>query len=242
MDDRARCALFKDDTRTTVGSMAGSEFGLPHDICVKRFNARGPGDFLLGKLFGSRARRLWQRHVALRAKGLPVPQPEAYLEPTWQQRHGFFISALIEHAEDLGKLYRHGRFSEPDTIAQVLGRTMADWHVAGVTHGDMKWSNILAQRQGAAWTFIFIDLDQARIGRVFSPSGAAKDLVRFYRYSLELGAEDWVTSQFLPAYLAALPEALRGLVDTAAVRSRAWKDWQRKGSRKLTGAPACSPS
>lgn len=233
IDSQETFVLRKDDISTTVGTIRGALFHRSGDVWLKRFNSKGAADFLAKRIFGSRARRLWTISKRLYEAGLPVPLPLAFCEPSCSMRHSFYLSAAVESAEDLGSLFLQGRFDASRERAEQLGRVLAAWHSAGAVHGDLKWSNILLQKDGERRSFFFVDLDQAQLYSRPNLKGIVKDLVRFYRYGLELGAEAWVEAEFFPAYLAELPDAVRPKVDLPSIKSTAIKIWRRKGSRRL---------
>jgi tRNA A-37 threonylcarbamoyl transferase component Bud32 len=232
----------KRDDATTVGTIDGSLFGYPFNICVKRFNDRGLVDFFLRKIAGSRAKRLWRISSRLYRLGLAVPQPLTYQEPTLGQRHSCYLSAEVEKSDSLGSIYKKGRFSQPERIARLLGIAVGAWHMSGAVHGDLKWSNILMREEGDEIAFFFVDLDRAKISSSIKMRGINKDLVRFYRYGLEIGAEDWIRSRFFPAYLSALSDHVRNKIHPDSIRDRAWRDWKRKGYRTFGRGANCSQS
>ena len=41
--------------------------------------------------------------------------------------------------------------------------------------------------------------------------GIRRDIERFYRFALQLGAEQWVETEFLPEYVSFFPVAMRNL-------------------------------
>lgn len=226
-------ALVKDDEATTVAILDGNPLGYHTRIAVKRFNPRGRLDRIQKALVGSRASRLWWTSQDLRARGLPVPQPIRCIEASFTQAYAFFLSAVIENSDDLGSIYVRGQFNESAQFTQQLAKTVADWHMAGAVHGDLKWSNILLQESYGARKFFFIDLDQAKLYSRPKIKGIIKDLVRFHRYGLELGAQEWVESKFFPEYLAALPVELRAKIDLEHIKNTSLRIWRKKGSRKL---------
>lgn len=220
--------LKKHDRTITVGALRGSVLGFGQDLLVKRFNFRGLLDCAFRSLFLSRAKRLWNINQRLFARGLPVPRPVCYVRPSFHRKNSFFISSLIENAQNLGYIYKRGLFSEPEKLAAVLSKAISTWHMAGAVHGDLKWSNIMLQSNADVITIYFIDLDQAKLYSTPKISGIEKDLARFYRYGLELGAEEWVRSEFLPAYRGMLPAAIKNKVDLDRVREKACKHWNKK--------------
>jgi tRNA A-37 threonylcarbamoyl transferase component Bud32 len=226
-------SLKKHDHATTVGIIRGKDLGLDHDLLVKRFNYRGFFDFLLHKLFHNRARRLRDINLRLFQKGLPVPEPLSYSKLSFTQKHSFYLSLVIENAEKLSDVYRKGLFLENKNLVQKLARTIAEWHLKGAVHGDLKWPNILVQECGREYKFFLIDLDQSRIYSAPSPTGIIKDLKRFYRFGLEMGAEQWVDTEFFPAYLTYLPDEIKANIDFAVIKNRAIREWIKKGRKRL---------
>jgi len=225
--------LKKHDRTTTVGVLMGRVFGFGQDLLVKRFNFRGPLDFAFRSLFLSRAKRLWNINQRLFARGLPVPRPVCYVRPSFRRKNSFFISSLIENAQNLGYIYTRGLFREPEKLAAILGKAISTWHLAGAVHGDLKWSNIMLQSNADLITVYFIDLDQAKLYITPKIRGIEKDLARFYCYGLELGAEEWVISEFLPAYRERLPTTIKNRVDLDRIREKACKRWDKKRRRKV---------
>jgi len=105
--------------------------------------------------------------------------------------------------------------------------------MAGAVHGDLKWSNIMVQSNAGPINIFFIDLDQAKLYSTPRIRGIEKDLSRFYCYGLELGAEEWVMSEFFPAYMEMLPDVIKNRVDLVRVKGKALKKWDKKKRRKI---------
>ena len=227
-------SLKKHDLSTTVGIIKGTDFGLLHDLLVKRFNYRGFLDFLLHRIFNSRAKRLWNINLRLYEKGLPVPKPVAYIESSLKQKNSFFISFVIDNADNLGNIYRKGILNIDKNILKQLAETVVTWHLKGAVHGDLKWPNILIQENNNEYKIFFIDLDQSRLYSEPYPKGIIKDLKRFYRFGLELGAEKWVESEFFPEYIAIVPDEIKTKIDLNTVKNDAVKDWHKKGGKRVS--------
>lgn len=228
--------LIKDDVYTTVGILTGDEFGHSAGILVKRFNYRGLADLVVQKALGSRAKRLWKATTRLFKRGLPVPEPLTFIEPTFSQKSSFFLSAAIANAENLADIYLARSFQREELIAGELARAVASWHLAGAGHGDLKWSNILVEKAGEGYNFYFIDLDRSELGTAPSPGMIRKDLTRFYRYGLELNAGEWVKSLFFPKYLSIIPDHLRSEIPLTDITKRAYSEWVRKGRKTAAAA------
>jgi len=233
MDKGESFFLKKHDFSTTVGILKGVDFGLPCDLLVKRFNDRGILDFLRHRLFNGRARRLWKRNLRLYNKGLPVPEPLAYTKPLFRRRNSFFLSSVIENADNLSSIYRKGLFRGNTELMERLAQTVAAWHLRGAVHGDLKWPNILAQKEGGGYRFFLIDLDQANLYSAPSIGGIIKDLKRFYRFGLEVGAEEWVEAKFFPEYRALIPDEMKKKINFDAIKQKATEEWIKKGRKRL---------
>lgn len=225
--------LKKSDVATTVGILKGAAVGLSHDVWLKRFNSRSFFDFLVKRIFGSRAKRLYRVSKKLHKQGLPVPRPIAYRESSFTAKDTFFISEIIENARSVADIYIKNGFAEPGKIARQLAETIAKWHVAGAVHGDLKWSNIMLQENTFGLTFFLVDLDQTKLYRSPKIKGVMKELARFYRYSLELDAEEWVQKEFIPAYMENIPDHMKNKIDLLYIRNKAKSDWEKKGRRSL---------
>jgi tRNA A-37 threonylcarbamoyl transferase component Bud32 len=226
--------LKKNDISTTVGILKGSDFGLAPDLLVKRFNYRGFFDLLIHKLFNSRAKRLWKRNLMLYKKGLPVPEPLFYKEASFRRKNAFFLSSVVEDADNLWIIYNNGLFRHDKELLKKLSCTLAEWHLKGAFHGDLKWPNILVQKSGSGYKVFFIDLDQSRLYSAPCIRGIKKDLQRFYRFGLEAGAEGWVDSEFFPAYRSLMPDAVKNRVDFDEIKQKAIKEWIKKGRKRLS--------
>jgi tRNA A-37 threonylcarbamoyl transferase component Bud32 len=233
VDNSTSFVLRKHDGVTTAGIIKGDELGMPHDLFVKRFNYRGFFDFLVHRFSNDRAKRLWERSRSLYEKGFPVPEPLIYIRASFRKRSAFYLSRVVENAESLWSLYKKGVFQEDHALVELLARTIAEWHLKGAVHGDLKWPNILVRRDENGYAFILIDLDHSRLCPVASLKGISKDLRRFYRFALEIGAEQWAESAFFPAYSDYLPDEIKMRIDLPDIKRKGMRDWIKKGRRKL---------
>ncbi|MFZ3071949.1 MAG: hypothetical protein WA162_01755 [Thermodesulfobacteriota bacterium] len=230
-----RLSFIKKGSSTTVAVLYGKPFELPFDMLVKRINSRGGLHSLIKRLSGSRAARLYGVTCKLFAKGLNVPEPLGFLDAR-DGKSSFYISKYID-ALSLAVMYKDGAFKDMSGIARELSRALSYWHLSGAVHGDLKWSNILVTKvtpfykgglggikAGKGFGCFFVDLDQTRLFARPSAKGAGKDLGRFFRTALQVGAEKWFDDEFLPAYLEALPAAFRSGIDVEVIRRNARRE------------------
>ena len=101
-------------------------------------------------------------------------------------------------------------------------------HMTGVAHGDMKWSNILIDTSGEGLKVVFVDNDQASIKGRPLLSSIIKDLVRFYRYGLELKENALVDLEFFKVYLPLISEKLNTEGLKGSVVNKAVDEFSRK--------------
>lgn len=220
----------KDDRTSTVGILDGKAAGFDDALLIKRFNYRGRIDFFRQLLYCSRAKNLCRKNRALYKKGLPVPKPIDYSEPSLQQKRSFFISSVIHDSENLGFLCRHRLYEEKyEMLFRQLASTLAQWHLTGAEHGDLKWFNILVQKNGPDFTFSFVDLDRAELHTSPSIQGMIKDLRRIYRGGKEFMVEKIIETVFFPAYLSCLSEEIRKQIDIESIFRIASQEWRDKG-------------
>lgn len=134
-----------------------------HDIVVKRYNHKGFVHSLRHTIKRSRARRAWLHAHRLGVLNITTPKPLAYIE---ERRRGLvWKSYLVTRYVDGQTLYeflRNGISEEERSRAsqQVsdLLKTLATY---GISHGDLKHSNILVTGSGAVLT----DLDGMKVHR-----------------------------------------------------------------------------
>lgn len=223
-------SLIKKDMKTTLSIMKSSDLNLPFDMAVKCFSYRSRVHYLIRNIAGNRALHSYRMALKLLERRLSTPELIGFIESD-RLRQSYCLSLFIMQAENLGVLSKKGLFHLSGDSAQELGRTLAEWHLSGAVHGDLKWSNILLQDYGGTLRFYFVDLDQTRLYDKPSLDGLMRDLTRFYSYGLEVNAEQWVSSEFLPRYQKMLPEEIRKGINFSAIKERALTDRKRKGGR-----------
>ena len=174
-------------------------------LYVKEFYYKG-AVHSLKHLFGKhRAQVMWKVSMHLLVNGIPVAEPVGYLielrGPFCVK--GWFVSRALQrcftldsrkcHLEKLTKRLAHGG------LIEVLAANVAAMHNSGVSHGDLKWTNILINdRENQLW---LTDLDASKIYRgQLGPKRIARDLARFVLSGLEAGVEGAIMEKFLDQY------------------------------------------
>jgi len=133
------------------------------DAVIKRYNHRGLWHSLRHTIKGSRAKRNWLNAHRLVSLKIATPEPLAYVDEyrgpfLWRS---YFVARFVPGPQ-VHQILRDRSVPEVQKQQihdQVLGllRRMAE---LGISHGDMKHTNILYDGTGVVLT----DLDATRIG------------------------------------------------------------------------------
>lgn len=164
---------------------------------VKRFHGTG----LARRLFdGRRARREWDALHAVRASGLPTPEP---VELRRANGHWELVTELLAGAVPL-RLHLTGFAplrTSAEQLARRLGTLVAGIAARGLWHSDLHSGNILIDEAGEP---CLIDLAKARFGTPLDSDALEELLVQ-----LAADAREFTTprqrARFLVALLRALP-------------------------------------
>jgi tRNA A-37 threonylcarbamoyl transferase component Bud32 len=177
---------------------ASVDIGDSKRLFLKRFNRK---DFLhtFKNVFRfSRAKRVWMNSYGFELRGLPIPQPIAYMEDRRFRilRRSYVISEFIQDAHTMSSLFKDSAITLEDrlSIMKLVGSEIGRMHMLGCLHGDLKWSNILIRRTNGKYECFFTDLDGSKIKKKLSFSHIFNELARFYRemlnYKLCLAEEE----------------------------------------------------
>ena len=174
-------------------------------LYVKEFRYKGTVHSLK-QLFGKhRTQVMWKVSWHLVKNSIPVPEPEGYLLQKSGPfcREGYFFSEALSGCNSLGTLAWTSRELSKRLasggLLEALARGIAAFHDCGVTHGDLKWSNILVdEKDNRLW---FVDLDSAKLHNHFlGPTGVARDLARFVLYGFQTETQSAIIHRFLDEY------------------------------------------
>jgi len=136
-----------------------------HDVVIKRYNHQGPWHALRHTIKGSRASRNWRNACRLISLQIATPQPLAYVDQyrgplLWQS---YFVTRFVP-GPHLHQVLRDESVAdaEKQRIHEQVLELLSQMARHGVSHGDMKHTNILCDGTGVTVT----DLDAMRIGGV----------------------------------------------------------------------------
>jgi hypothetical protein len=175
------------------------------EIFVKEFRSKNTLHALKPCFSRHRAQIAWQISWYLLNTGIPVPEPEGYLleKSGLFYRKVYFFSKVLSGCHSLATLARtsaeFNKRLDSGGLIEALARGVAGLHDSGVTHGDLKWSNILVHEKNNS--FWFVDLDSAKLHTFFGgTSRVARDLARFVLYGFQTETDGVYINRFIDEY------------------------------------------
>ncbi|MBE0575117.1 MAG: phosphotransferase [Desulfuromonadales bacterium] len=147
---------------------------------LKRYNCRGWIYRFQNSMRPSRAVKNWDLMHHFLVRGIPVPDPYLCLEERCCRLLGrSYILMKFFSGETLRQLWpkldERGCIDLVASLANLLGRM----HRFGLLHGDLKWDNIMVQRDSRSMYIQLIDFDGARQVSYPTRKKADHDLRRF---------------------------------------------------------------
>ncbi len=162
----------------------------------------------------SRAQRALRNSLLLERAGIKTPQALAACDCRllfWPRR-AYLVTEKVRGASTLAALHfdKHGIQRGPALkIAELIGHL----HNQGLSHGDLKWTNIMVDRNSEAW---LIDLDGVEKFASISDAKAQLDIARLGRCFLPYPTTlKWTGARFLRQYCRSRNKA---------AEFRAWAD------------------
>lgn len=151
--------VLKDDVPSLVSCVRWNG----QDVVIKRYNHQGLRHSLRHTLKGSRAKRNWHNAHRLLSLQIATPQPLAYVDRyrgplLWQS---YYVTRFVAGPQ-LCEVLRDESIAdaEKQRINDQVLRLLDLMAEHGISHGDMKHTNILCDGTGLTLT----DLDAMRIG------------------------------------------------------------------------------
>jgi serine/threonine protein kinase len=187
--------VLKDSRTSTVASVVLPFADGPRELILKRVNVRHWTELVKNLLRPSAVLRSWINGHTLRDRWLPTPRPLAVLHRYRfaLPAEGYLLTEKVEEPSELSALATPS-FRE-------LARMLRMMHDRGVSHRDLKASNILLER-GKVPTLV--DLVGVRIGPTVPFTRRARELARLNASFLSSpNITRTVRLRFLRTYLAA---------------------------------------
>ncbi len=215
----------KKDKRIQAGYWIPEGTDFPFSLFIKWVKTKNRMEKGARMLIGSRSRRSFKNCLQFEQAGLLVPESVAFLENN-SRGESALLTRYFPDSLNLGTLFLRQKMTEP--LCSEIAETLAAWHQKGGYHGDLKWSNLLITRDQKC---IIIDLDQSRLYSRPVLKRIIKDLVRFYRFGLEMRAEEWVRKIFFKKYAECLMPLVFSDESLRSVAEAAQREWEKKGCR-----------
>lgn len=215
----------KKDKRIKAGYSVPENQDFPFPVFIKWVKTRNRMEKGARMLIGSRSRRSFKNYLQFEQAGLCVPKPLGFLENK-SRGESALLTQFFPDSVNLGTLFMRQKIKE-ELCSEIAG-TLSEWHLKGGFHGDLKWSNLLITSDQKC---VMIDLDQSRLYSRPSLKKIIRDLVRFYRFGLEMRAEEWVRDQILKKYAENLSPLVFSEDSLLSVSTMAQREWEKKGCR-----------
>ncbi|EKD27513.1 MAG: Mn2+-dependent serine/threonine protein kinase [uncultured bacterium] len=220
--------VLKNGEKTEIGTIESGLYNINKDkILVKKIKYSGRIKKLSRKIIGSRARYLFKTSFILLKKGIHVPVPYAYFD-NFKNNESYFLSSCIDNAINLGELFLHKDI--PSFDFTKLAKSVYMMHSKHCVHGDLKWSNLMIRSDGEIF---FIDLDNASHTKSKDINGIRKDLIRFYRFALEVEKEKEIKELFFNEYFNLCSKSDINAIKPDYIYKTAFTQWEKNGKRKL---------
>jgi tRNA A-37 threonylcarbamoyl transferase component Bud32 len=174
--DRLEGGLLKNGRGSTVGRVMVDGLGL----VVKRYNIKGFWHGIRRCLRASRAARSWRNAHRLLLADIKTPVPVALVEKRFGplRSTAYFINEFIDGPRAVD-YFPNPNVVEKREVALRIADLLVKLKQAGISHGDMKATNIIISDQHPA----LVDLDAMRAHGNRWRFGWAhqKDVKRFFR-------------------------------------------------------------
>ncbi len=126
---------------------------------------------------------MWQAAWKMRRLNIPAPEPNGYLDPTFQNPGAcsFFWSEWVEPALTLRQMAEAPKTRDQVINSQKLpiqaGDILARLHNHGLYHRDTSWKNFLLNPETEQ--LLLVDIDGVNRGGIRPETAAVRDIARF---------------------------------------------------------------
>ncbi len=178
------------DSRTTKAGLTKLEDETT--VFIKKYNYKGLKFGLKYLLRKARAFRAWQSAWALECCGVPTPVNIAafsFRKFGWY-KSAYLITEVMDNLIELLDFYREMVASTDLQVqyADEVTKMLSEIHEKGISHGDLKLSNIYVQKSDEVYSFGLWDLDGTKFhGKPLGVQKRSAELARLIASYVELG-------------------------------------------------------
>ncbi len=226
--------------RVTIRRQVTCDDGSTRNVYIKREKFTPLryqlGNLLAGRGLWTKARVEFEMLRQLRAAGFRCPRPIACVERGWPVRSGMLVLDDLEGTQPLNCYLAGGDVPADQAGRQpffaALGQEIARLHAAGFRQPDLYSNHVHIGREGAGWTFAFLDFQRSKRTRRVALRHRAADLGGLLATLPPRLANQQDVEAFFDAYLAGsglserAAELRAGVDEDVARRLRLRKIWE----------------
>lgn len=131
----------------------------------------------------SKAKRSYENAQHLISRGLPTPEPVAYLEyfDMMGLDASYYISRQLENVVELRDVIARPDYPEREMILQKYTAYFFRMHEYGIEFLDNSPGNSLVEKKGDTYTIYLVDLNRMRLGQKMNIQRRMKNFARLTR-------------------------------------------------------------
>jgi tRNA A-37 threonylcarbamoyl transferase component Bud32 len=192
------------------------------EVCVKEYRPRPLARRLEDLLRPAAPLREWRAAEALAQRGVPAPAAYALVLPApLGAQSAYVVMESLAGAVGVNRYALRATAAQRRRLVDAVAAFLAALHARGVSHTDLKGSNLLVRERGDAFELFLVDLAEVRCDGAPSEAKRIESLAQL-NASTPLAVTRAERMRFLARYLAGAPRAERARWFRAiAARSRA---------------------
>ncbi len=191
--DKGKAGFLKKGRGSTVGKVRIDD----QDLVVKRYNIKGFWHGLRRCIRTTRAAHSWRNAHLLLMLDIFTPRPVALLEKRFGPFRGtaYFINAYVEGPRAVD-FFEDGILKGKREVARCMAEIVNKLGAAGVSHGDMKATNMIIHGQEPA----LVDLDAMRV------HGCPRRFAALHRKDVKRFLKNWKDAPEVGGFFSELIE------------------------------------
>jgi tRNA A-37 threonylcarbamoyl transferase component Bud32 len=179
------------------------------EVCVKEYRARSLGRRLEDVLRPAPPLREWRAARALAELAVPAPAVYALVLPRpFGAGSAYLVMESLAGAVGVNRYALHATRARRRRLVEAVAAFLAVLHARGVSHADLKGSNLLVRERGDGFELFLVDLASVRCQRAVSEAERMDALAQL-NASTPLAVTRAERMRFLAHYAPDLPRAER---------------------------------